>query len=301
MIIVTGATGQLGRQTVDRLLRRVPAHRVGVSVRDPRKAETLVARGVRVREGGFTDPDSLAHAFEGATQVLIVSVDKFGEEAVQQHRTAIEAAVKAGARRVLYTSHMAASPASRFQACRDHAATEEILRSCGVPYTSLRNGFYAASALQFLGPALDSGEVALPADGPVSWTAHADLAEAAAAILADEGRHDGPTPPLTATRSLTFEDVAALATGVTGRPFTRTTVPDDTFRRHLAEAGLPADRVEGLMGVFTAARAGEFAAQDPTLATLIGRAPIGLEAVLRDQLARGGQHMVADPVRAQAQ
>ncbi|MFB7775506.1 NAD(P)H-binding protein [Streptomyces bauhiniae] len=285
MIIVTGATGQLGRQTVEHLLHRVPADRVGVSVRDPKKAEDFAARGVRVREGSFTDPGSLAHAFEGATQVLIVSVDRFGEEAVQQHRTAIEAAVKAGARRVLYTSHMGASPASHFQACRDHAATEEILRTSGVPYTALRNGFYAAGALQFLGPALDSGQVALPEDGPVSWTAHADLAEAAAAILADEGRYDGPTPPLTAPRSLTFADLAALATGITGRPFTRTTVPDDAFRRHLAEAGLPADRVEGLLGVFTAARAGEFAAQDPALTTLIGRAPIELEAVLREQLA----------------
>ncbi|WP_030803860.1 NAD(P)H-binding protein [Streptomyces sp. NRRL F-2799] len=285
MIIVTGATGQLGRQTVERLLHRVPADRIGVSVRDPKKAEALAARGVRVREGSFTDAGSLAHAFQGATQVLIVSVDKFGEEAVGQHRTAIEAAVKAGARRVLYTSHMAASPASHFQACRDHAATEGLLRNCGVPYTSLRNGFYAASALQFLGPALDSGQVALPEDGPVSWTAHADLAEAAAAILADEGRYDGPTPPLTAARSLTFEDLAALATDLTGRPFTRTTLPDDAFRRDLAKAGVPADRVEGLMGVFTAARAGEFAAQDPALTTLIGRAPVELEAVLRERLA----------------
>ncbi|MFD8298622.1 NmrA family NAD(P)-binding protein [Streptomyces bauhiniae] len=285
MIIVTGATGQLGRQTVEHLLHRVPADRVGVSVRDPRKAEPLAAQGVRVREGSFADPGSLDHAFEGATQVLIVSVDQFGEEAVQQHRTAIEAAVRAGARRVLYTSHLGASPTSHFQACRDHAASEDILRTCGVPYTALRNGFYAASALQFLGPALDSGEIALPEDGPVSWTAHADLAEAAAAILADEGCYDGPTPPLTATQSLTFADLAALAAGITGRPFTRTTVPDDAFGRHLVAAGLPADRVEGLLGVFTAARAGEFAAQDPALATLIGREPVGLEAVLREQLA----------------
>ncbi|BDH05441.1 NAD(P)H-binding protein [Streptomyces seoulensis] len=287
MIIVTGATGQLGRLTVERLLDRVPAERVGVSVRDPGKAEGLAARGVRVRAGGFTDPDGLAHAFEGATQVLVVSVDEFGEEAVRLHRTAIEAAVKAGARRVLYTSHMGASPASRFQACRDHAATEDILRACGVPYTSLRNGFYASSALQFLGPALDSGRIALPEDGPVNWTAHADLAEAAAAILAHEGRYDGPTPPLTAPEALTFADLAPLAAGVTGRPFTRTTVPDDVFRGHLAGAGVPAGRVEGLMGVFTAARTGEFSAQDPALTTLIGRAPVRMEAVLRDQLGSG--------------
>lgn len=194
MIIVTGATGQLGRQIVERLLSRVPADQVGVSVRDPQGAQAFADRGVRVRQGSFTDAAGLAHAFEGASQVLIVSVDKMGEECVKQHRTAIEGAVAAGARRILYTSQMGAGASSHFQACRDHAATEEALRACGVPFTSLRNGFYAASAAHFLGHAVESGRIALPADGPVSWTAHADLAEAAAAILADEGRIDGPTP-----------------------------------------------------------------------------------------------------------
>ncbi|WP_155358731.1 NAD(P)H-binding protein, partial [Acrocarpospora macrocephala] len=96
MIIVTGATGQLGRQIVERLLTRVSANQIGVSVRDPQKAQELADQGVRVRQGSFTDSDGLAHAFEGATQVLIVSVDKMGEQAVRQHRTAIDGAVAAG-------------------------------------------------------------------------------------------------------------------------------------------------------------------------------------------------------------
>src|SRR5690242_8362571 len=124
MIIVTGATGRLGRQIVDRLLARVPAAGVGVSVRDPRRAEEWAGQGVRVRRGDFADAASLAHAFEGATQVLVVSVDAMGEEAVARHRAAIDAAVAAGARRLLYTSHMGASATSLFQPCRDHAATE---------------------------------------------------------------------------------------------------------------------------------------------------------------------------------
>ncbi|WP_066367174.1 NmrA family NAD(P)-binding protein [Herbidospora mongoliensis] len=284
MIIVTGATGQLGRQIVERLLTRVPADQVGVSVRDPRKAQGFADRGVRVRQGSFTDAAGLADAFEGATQVLIVSVDKLGEQAVQQHRTAIGAAVAAGARRVLYTSHMGADPSSHFQACRDHAATEDALRACGVPFTSLRNGFHAASAVQFLGPALaGGGEVALPADGPVSWTAHADLADAAAAVLADEGRFDGPTPPLTAAEALTFDDIAKIATQVTGRTITRTTATDDRFRRQLTDRGVPAEAADHLLGIFAAARAGEFSTVDPTLASLIGRPPTTLDTMLAEQ------------------
>ncbi|MFB6671604.1 NAD(P)H-binding protein [Streptomyces sp. NPDC056390] len=284
MIIVTGATGQLGRQIIESLLTRVTADRVGVSVRDPQKAKGLADRGVRVRQGSFSDAAGLAHAFEGASQVLIVSVDKMGEEAVRQHRAAIAGAVAAGARRILYTSHMGASPTSLFEPCRDHAATEETLRSCGVPFTSLRNGFYATSALQFLGHGLESGEVELPADGPVSWTAHADLADAAAAVLADEGRFDGPTPPLTAAQALTFDDIAAIATEVGGRSIKRITTPDDAFREQLVDHGVPAGTADQLLGVFTAGRAGEFATVDPTLATLIGREPTPLSTVLREQL-----------------
>lgn len=285
MIIVTGATGQLGRQIVERLLTRVPADRIGVSVRDPQKAQAFAGQGVRVRQGSFTDADSLGHAFEGASQVLVVSVDKMGEEAVRQHRAAIDGAVAAGARRILYTSHMGAGAASRFQACRDHAATEDALRASGVPFTSLRNGFYAASAVRFLGHAMQSGEVALPADGPVSWTAHADLADAAAAVLADEGRFDGPTPPLTAAQALTFDDIARIAGDVTGRTFTRTIAPDDQFRKQLLSNGVPAEAADQLLGIFAAARAGEFAAVDPTLATLLGREPLALSTVLREQLS----------------
>ncbi|MEV0406203.1 NmrA family NAD(P)-binding protein [Actinoallomurus sp. NPDC050550] len=284
MIIVTGATGQLGRQIVESLLTRMPAHRVGVSVRDPRKAQGFADRGVRVRQGDFTDTAGLAHAFEGASQVLIVSVDKMGEAAVRDHRAAIDGAVEAGARRILYTSHQGAGSASHFQPCRDHAATEEALRASGVPFTSLRNGFYAATAVQYLGNAVESGQITLPADGPVSWTAHADLADAAAAILADEGRFDGPTPPLTAAQALTFADIAGIASDVTGRVITRTTGPDDEFREHLIDRGVPAERANQLLGVFTAARAGEFAAVDPTLATLLGREPTALATVLREQL-----------------
>ncbi|MEU9881846.1 SDR family oxidoreductase [Streptomyces phaeochromogenes] len=290
MIIVTGATGQLGRQIVERLLTRVPADQVGVSVRDPQKAQTFADQGIRVRQGSFTDAASLAHAFEGASQVLIVSVDKMGEEAVRQHRAAIDGAVAADARRILYTSHMGASASSHFQPCRDHAATEDALRASGVPFTSLRNGFYAASAVQFLGHAMRSGEVALPADGPVSWTAHADLADAAAVILADEGRFDGPTPPLTAAQALTFDDIARIATDITGRTITRSTAPDDRFQQQLVGRGVPAEAADQLLGIFAASRAGEFAAVDPTLATLLGREPITLSAVLRKELSDNDGH-----------
>ncbi|WP_035844149.1 SDR family oxidoreductase [Kitasatospora azatica] len=280
MIIVTGATGKLGRRTVECLLERVPADSIGVSVRDPRKAQDLADRGVRVRQGSFDDPASLVHAFEGAEQLLLVSLDRTGEECVTGHRTAIDAAVKAGAGRILYTSQMGAAHDSRFQACRDHAQTEDLLRATGLPWTALRNGFYASSALQFLESARHTGDIALPADGPVAWTGHDDLAEATAAILTEEGRFEGPTPPLTATAVLDFGNVAEIATEVTGRPFTRTVVPDNAFREQVLAHGAPAPIADLMLSIFAAARNGEFTAVASTLAELIGRKP----ATFRTQL-----------------
>ncbi|MET9189904.1 NmrA family NAD(P)-binding protein, partial [Streptomyces tendae] len=227
----------------------------------------------------------------GASPVLVVSVDKLGEVCVKQHRTAIAAAGAAPPRRVLYTSQMGAGSASHFQACRDHAATEEILRGCGVPFTALRNGFYAASATRFLDHALETGEILLPADGPVAWTTHADLAEATAAVLADEGRFEGPTPPLTASRALTFDDIAALASEVTGRRFTRSTAPEAAFRDQLVAQGVPAHYADQFLGIFAAARAGEFATADPALAELLGREPVGMREVLGEALRQApGEH-----------
>src|SRR5262245_26535791 len=114
MIIVTGANGQLGRAVMERLLQRMPAAKLGVSVRDPEQAGALAERGVRVRRGSFEDAASLHHAFEGAAQVLIVSTNTTGEVALRQHEAAIEAARASGARRVLYTSHMGSNPDSLF-------------------------------------------------------------------------------------------------------------------------------------------------------------------------------------------
>lgn len=114
MIIVTGANGQLSRAVTERLLERFPAEQIGVSVRDPQKARNLEERGVRVRRGDSEDAESLTHALEGASRVLIVSVDSTGEEAVRKHRAAIEAARTVGAERVFYTSHAGSDPISAF-------------------------------------------------------------------------------------------------------------------------------------------------------------------------------------------
>jgi NAD(P)H dehydrogenase (quinone) len=280
MIVITGATGQLGSLIVASLLERVPAQELGVSVRDISRAADLAERGVRVRRGDFSEPDSLADAFEGAAQVLIVSANELGGKAVDGHVAAIDAARAAGAQRILYTSHQGVSADSLFTPMRDHAATEAYLAETGTPFTSLRNGYYATTVPFLLGQALTTGEIVAPADGPVSWTTPADLAEAAAIILADPGRFDGPTPPLTALDGFDLEDVAAILTKLTGRTIRRTVADDDEWAAGLTAHGAPEGLGTLLLGMFRAARRGEFSATGPALGDLLGRPATPLSSFL---------------------
>ena len=286
MIVVTGATGQLGRAIVQGLLARVPADQIVASVRDPAKASSLASVGVHVRTGDFDKAHGLEAAFAGATQVLIVSADKLGEEGLRLHRNAIGAATRGGARRILYTSHMGTRAGSPFAPADQHAGTEADLEASGLAFTALRHGFYAESCFHMIGDGLKTGELRTPEDGPVSWTARADLAEADAAILVQEGEWNGITRPLTASRAVTMAEVAALASDVTGREIRHVTVSDDDWRDAKIKAGMPAIYAEMLLGTFRAARRGDFAATDPALERLLGRSPLSLRDVMIAAAAR---------------
>ncbi|WP_375287099.1 NmrA family NAD(P)-binding protein [Sphingomonas sp.] len=280
MIVVTGAAGHLGRGVAEDLLGRVSPAGVVAVTRSPEKASMLADRGVEVRAGDFADSASLTTAFQGADQVLIVSADKLGEEARRLHQAAIAAARDAGARRVLYTSHMAARAGSPFLPADQHAGTEADLAASGIAYTALRHGFYAESCLMIIGEALKTGELRMPEDGPISWTSRDDLAQADAAILCSEGAWDGITPPLTAAEALTMAEVAAIASEATGREVRRTTVSDEEWRNARVAAGTPEMYADMLLGTFRAARRGDFAATDPALGTLLGRPPRTLRDLL---------------------
>jgi uncharacterized protein YbjT (DUF2867 family) len=279
MIIVTGATGALNGATVDHLLERVPADEVVVAVRDPARARRFADRGVEVRRGDYADPDSLPSAFDGADQLLLVSSNDPTADAVSLHRGAIDAAVAAGVGRVLYTSHQGAAFDTPFGPGRDHAATERLLAESGIPWTSLRNGFYAHSLNWLMGPWRETGVITVPADGPVSWTARGDAAEAAAAILASNGGYDGPTT-LTASTAPTFEEIATITSELTGRAIGCTVVDQDEW----VAAQVAAGRREfaAYVGMYEAAREGFFAGVDPLLGTLLGHEP----RTVRDLLAK---------------
>ncbi|MFJ6070986.1 NAD(P)H-binding protein [Streptomyces sp. NPDC093065] len=271
MIVVTGATGGLGGSTVEHLLRRIPAGRIGVSVRDAAKARHLADRGVRVRQGSYEDPAALRDSFDGAEQVLLVSGNDPAADMVGLHRNAVEAAVAAGARRILYTSQQGAVPGNPYRPSDIHIATEAILGDSGVAWTALRNGAYGPLD-QVLGPWQRTGVIAQPQDGPVPYTDRADIAEATAVVLAGDRSFDGPVT-LTAPAAVTFDDLAEIASGLTGRTVKRVTLDDEQWVTGQITTGVPEQVARLMLTWYQAARAGCFADADPLLAELLGRAP----------------------------
>lgn len=251
-----------------------------------RQRRSRCGGGCQVRQGDFDDPASLGHAFDGAKQVLIVSSNAraTGGDPLVQHANAIKAAQDVGAGRFIYTSHMAASTTSAFALMWDHAAMETMLAQSGLNWTALRHGFYASSGLAMLGDGLDKGVITAPQDGKVSWTAHTDLAQAAAIILAQDGRFDGPTPPLTAGQQLDLDKIAANASDLLGRTVRRAVISEDDLRQAMAGRGVPGRVADTALGLYAAARTGEFATVDPTLAQILGRETTPLRQVLAHKL-----------------
>ncbi|WP_329080026.1 MULTISPECIES: NmrA family NAD(P)-binding protein [unclassified Streptosporangium] len=237
MIVVTGATGQLGRLVVDGLLERVPADRVVAAVRTPGKAADLAARGVKVKEADYERPETLKRAFAPGDTVLLISGDAVGRR-LGQHRAVVDAARAAGVARIVYTSVLHADTTPLALAV-DHRGTEEHIRASGIPFTFLRNGFYtevyAASVLQ----GVEHGAILGAAgDGRVAGASRADYAAAAVTVLTREEDGD-KVYELSGDTAWSLPELAAEASAVSGRPVVYRNLPHADFRRALIDAGLP--------------------------------------------------------------
>ncbi|SDM86518.1 SDR family oxidoreductase [Allokutzneria albata] len=241
MIVITGATGGLGALVVESLLERVPADQVAAAVRSPEKASGL---GVRVRAADYSDPASLERAFAGADVVLLISGNEFGKRA-EQHTNAINAAVKAGVGRLVYTSAPFAD-SGRLALADEHKATEEVLLASGLTYTILRNAWYHENYAQAITGAAGSGVLTASAgDGRVASAARADYAEAAAVVLTTEG-HDNKIYELSGDTAWSFAELAEEISRASGRAVAYRNLTTEEHIAQLTGFGLP----EPVAGVF---------------------------------------------------
>jgi NAD(P)H dehydrogenase (quinone) len=278
-LLVTGASGQLGRRVVT-LLADAGADRLVATTRNPFKIADLANRGVVVRRGDFDDPQSLTAAFEGADRLLLVSTDAidFPGRRIEQHRAAIHAAKAAGVSHIVYTSF--AEPDPHFLVSADHWATEQALAASGLGWTALRHNLYTEFLAQLLPEAIASGEiVAAAGEGGAAFVTREDCARAAAAALAST-ETSSRVLEIAGPAIVTVHDVARLASDLAGRPVSYVPVVPAALRVRMVAAGVSRRVADVLVSIHVAMAQGKFRAATSAVADLTGRIPTSVPAFL---------------------
>ena len=265
-IAITGATGQLGRLVVEQLKGRLPADRLVALVRTPAKAADL---GIAAREADYTRPDTLDRALAGIDTLLLISGTEFGQR-VAQHRNVIDAAQRAGVRRIVYTSLLRADT-SPLSLAPEHKETESLIKSSGRVYTFLRNGWYTENYTGSIAGALAGGAfLGSAGEGRIASAARADYAAAAVAVLTTPG-HDGKTYELAGDTAYTLADLAAEISRQSGQAIPYRNLPEVDYAAALKGFGLPKDFAQAIAGWDVAASQGALFDDGRQLSRLIGR------------------------------
>lgn len=285
-IVVTGATGQLGRHVLEALLERgVPAADIVAAGRSVEKLADFSARGVRVQHMDYADPDSVAEALKGARRVLLISGSEVGRR-VEQHRTVINAAKAEGVELLAYTS-IANADTTGMLLADEHKATEALLRESGVPFVLLRNGWYLENYTEQLPGTLAQGALAGSAgEGKVSGAARADYAHAAAAVLVADGQA-GKVYELGGDEAFSMADLASEITAATGKPVRYNNLPTEDYVGLLTGVGVP----EAFAGILADSdlgiARGDLLVSTGDLRRLIGRPTTSLGQAVRAAAAAG--------------
>lgn len=278
-VAITGASGQLGRLVIQKLKTLTdPAALVGLA-RTPAKAADL---GIAIRQADYAAPDSLTAALQGIDTLLLISSSEIGQRTAQ-HRHVIDAAKAAGVKRIVYTSllHADSSPLSL---AAEHVETERLLKSSGLSYTILRNGWYTENYTGSVKAAVAGGAfIGSAGDGRISSAARADYAEAAATVLVSAG-HEGKTYELAGDAAYTLADLAAEISRQTGKAIPYKNLPESNYAAALAGFGLPEGLAAAIAGWDTGASQDALFDDNRQLSKLIGRPTTSLSASVAQAL-----------------
>jgi NAD(P)H dehydrogenase (quinone) len=277
-IVITGASGQLGRLTAELVLDRVPASEVILTTRHPEALSDLAERGAKVRPADFNRPETLAEAFAGGERLLLISTDDLGRR-VAQHRATIEAAREAGVRHVAYTSYLNPVAENPAVITPSHRETENALRESGLAWTMLRNSFYAEYQVPAGAQAIATGRLFHNnGDGRIAYVKREDCAAAAAAVLTTDD-HEDQAYHITGPEALSQGDVAALLSELSGRPVEAVAVDDEALIQGLTAAGMPESAAREVASYGRAIREDFLGEASRAVENLTGRPPRSLREV----------------------
>ena len=279
MIVVTGASGQLGRLVIEALLKKLPADEIVAAVRHPEKVADLATRGVQVRHADYDQPASLVAAFKGADKLLLISASEVGRR-VPQHRAVIDAAKAAGVGLLAYTSILHADT-SPLPLATEHQETEGLIRASGLPAVILRNGWYTENYTAGIPASLQYGVLLGSAgQGRIASAARADYAEAAAAVLTRDNQA-GRIYELAGDESYTLGELAHEIARQSGKAVAYQNLPENEFKAALLGAGLPDFLATLLAESDVGASKGGLFDEGRQLSALIGRPTTPLAEMIR--------------------
>lgn len=282
MILVTGATGGLGKATIDALLKIVPASEITGLARDLSKATDLLKTGIQVKEGNYLDYASLVQAFEDVNKLILISAPTFTDRTSQQINV-IKAAVQAGVKHVIYTGIQRKENSKWIipMVTESDMATEKALEESGLFYTIVRNNIYADVLPFFLGDLTAISQVSFPSgNGKVSFVARTEFGEALANLVTQEN-HNNKIYTLTNAESLTFAEIAEIISGLSGTPVDFEDISREDYVNLRVEAGIPRLAAEFAADWAGAIQEGEFGEVKSDLEHLLGRKPIALKDFLQ--------------------
>lgn len=269
MIVVTGATGQLGRLVIASLLKKTAASNIVAAVRNVEKAKDIAALGVQVRQADYSQPASWDAALQGADKVMLISSSEVGQR-TQQHRSVIDAAKRAGIKLLAYTSVLHADT-SPLGLAAEHRETETLLRASGVPFVLLRNGWYTENYTAGIPAALAHNAVfGCAGDGLIASASRADYAEAAAVVLTSDNQA-GKTYELAGDAAFTLSEFAAEISRQSGKAIGYVNLPEADYEKALLGAGLPGFLAQLLADSDTGVSKGALFDDGHQLGKLIGR------------------------------
>jgi len=288
-LVISGASGHLGRRVAELALANVAPERLILVTRTPDALVDLVARGVTVRSGDFAEPASLRSAFAGGQRLLLVSATDL-ERRVEQHRGAIDAARAAGVKHVIYTSGLAPQPPNPAVVAPSHYATEQALASSGMAWTVLRNSLYADYQIVEARQAIAAGAlVHNRGSGKAAYVAREDCAAVAAAVLV-RGGHQGAVYDVTGPEAFSAADLAALYAELGGRRVEIRSLDDAAFVAALVGSATGDDHLrygaELVASFGRSIREGYMQSCTDTVARITGRPATPLRQVLAPIIRR---------------
>ncbi|WP_091155517.1 SDR family oxidoreductase [Mucilaginibacter pineti] len=285
MILVTGATGNLGKATIDSLLNKgVSPNSITALVRDETKSTELRSKGLQIKIGDYQDLGSLKSAFQGVDKLLLVSSSSDISKRFEQHKNAINAAREAGVGHIIYTSFDMKNlhQSVMGEEVQYHAYTADYLKQIGIPYTLMDNTMYADMIPFLIGKDILNNGISIPAgDGRTPFLPIKEMAEANAVVLTTRG-HENKEYTIAAETAFSFAEIADQLSEITGKIIAYHQPKVSSYIAQLIQTGASEDDAAYIARFCGAIANGEFDTNKSDVKQLLGRSPVSLKDFLKN-------------------